>query len=75
MPKCSFCGKEYDIPRGLTFVLPNGDLLYFCCSKCRKNHKMGRQGDKQNWVRKTKKVKSGEVGEKAVEKKSDRKKE
>jgi large subunit ribosomal protein L24e len=57
MPKCSYCGKDYDIPRGLTFVLPNGDLLYFCSSKCRKGYKMGRRGDKQNWIRKTKKTK------------------
>lgn len=70
MPKCSYCGTEYDFPRGLTFVLPNGDILYFCCSKCRKNHKMGRRGDKRNWIRKPKKVKGEEVVEKVVEKKS-----
>ena len=66
MPKCSFCGKDYDIPRGLTFVLPNGNLIYFCCSKCEKNYKMGRRGDKQNWVRKQKKIKGKEVVEKEV---------
>ncbi len=57
MPKCSFCKKNYDVPHGMTFVLPNGDLLYFCSSKCQKNHKLGRRGEKKNWVRKKKKIK------------------
>lgn len=60
MPKCSFCKEQYEVPRGLTFVLPNGDILYFCSSKCQKNHKMGRKGDKQSWVRKKKKVEKKE---------------
>ena len=68
MPKCSFCGKNYDVPHGLTFVLPNGEVLYFCSSKCWKNHKLGRRGDKRNWVRKNKKV-AGKVEKKQVEKK------
>ena len=54
MPKCSFCGNDYEIPRGLTLVLDNGDILYFCSSKCRKNHNLGRRGEKVNWVRKKK---------------------
>jgi len=57
MTECSFCKKNYEIPRGLTFVLPNGELLYFCSSKCQKNYKLGRVGKKVNWVRKAKKVK------------------
>jgi len=52
MPECSFCKRNYEIPRGLTYVLENGDILYFCSSKCRKNWKMGRRGDKQKWVKK-----------------------
>ena len=64
MPECSFCHKMYDIPRGLTFVLSNGEILHFCSSKCRKNHKMGRKGDKQNWVRKQKKVKDESIKKK-----------
>lgn len=76
MPKCSFCGENYDIPRGLTFVLPNGELLYFCSSKCQKNYKMGRRGEKQNWVRKQKKVKGEEkLVKKVAEKKKSEKKE
>jgi large subunit ribosomal protein L24e len=64
MPKCSFCGKDYDIPRGVTFVLTNGDILYFCSSKCQKNKKLGRKAEKRNWIRKLKKS-----GSEVVEKK------
>ncbi len=52
MPKCSFCKSNYDVPRGMTFVLPNGEILYFCSSKCQKNKKLGRRGDKKKWVTK-----------------------
>ncbi|MFA5992984.1 MAG: 50S ribosomal protein L24e [Candidatus Pacearchaeota archaeon] len=52
MPACSFCKKHYENPRGLTFVLTNGELLYFCSSKCRKNHKLGRRGDRLSWIAK-----------------------
>jgi len=57
MPKCSFCSENYNAPYGLTYVLPNGNVLYFCSSKCFKNYKMGRRGDKQKWVLKKKGVK------------------
>jgi len=57
MPQCSFCKNQYEFPRGTTFVLPNGEVLYFCSSKCQKNNKLGRVGKKVNWVRKQKKVK------------------
>lgn len=52
MPKCSFCGTMYDIPRGLTFIKNDGTVKYFCSSKCRKNFNMGRR--KVTWVRKMK---------------------
>ena len=57
MPECSFCKKQYEIPRGTTFVLPSGELLYFCSSKCLKNNKLGRVGKKTKWVKKPKKSK------------------
>ena len=52
MPKCSYCGKEYDVPRGLTFVMKDGTVHYFCSSKCRKNKFMKRR--KVRWVSKEK---------------------
>ena len=55
MPKCVYCGKDYDIPRGLTLVGNDGTANYLCSSKCRKNMKMKRR--KVRWVSKKKKVK------------------
>jgi len=52
MPQCSYCKKNYENPRGLTFVMTNGEILYFCSSKCQKNHKLGRKSEKVNWIRK-----------------------
>jgi large subunit ribosomal protein L24e len=56
MPKCSYCGKEYDVPYGLTFVLNDGTVKYLCSSKCRKNMLMKRR--KVRWISKKKKLKS-----------------
>jgi len=36
MSKCSYCGKLYDIPHGLTLVMKDGVIKYLCSSKCRK---------------------------------------
>ncbi len=54
MPKCSFCGKEYEIPRGLTEVQKDGSLKFYCSSKCRKYTKMGKDNKKLKWVVKKK---------------------
>ena len=53
MPKCVYCGKEYQIPRGLTFVMNDGTVKNLCSSKCRKNRNMKRR--KINWIGKKKK--------------------
>ncbi|MFH1365176.1 MAG: 50S ribosomal protein L24e [archaeon] len=53
MPKCSYCGKVYDIPRGLTYVMKDGVIKYLCSSKCRKNMLMHRRNVK--WVLNSKK--------------------
>jgi len=63
MPKCSFCGKMYDIHRGLTFVLKSGKILHFCSSKCRKNYRLGRKSEEVNWIRREKKTKKEEKEE------------
>jgi len=55
MPKCSFCGEMYDIPRGLTFVKTDGNVVYLCSAKCRKNVLMKRR--KVRWIRNFKSVK------------------
>ncbi len=51
MPKCSYCGKMYEPPRGLTFVTKEGIVKYLCSAKCRKNMLMKRR--KVNWIRKS----------------------
>ncbi len=54
MPKCSYCGEEYESPRGLTYVMTSGVAKYLCSSKCRKNMLMKRR--KVRWISKKKKV-------------------
>ncbi len=51
MPKCSYCGKQYEFPRGLTIVKTDGNVKYLCSSKCRKNMKMGKR--KVRWILKS----------------------
>jgi large subunit ribosomal protein L24e len=53
MPKCVYCGDNYEHPRGLTLVMKDGTVNYLCSSKCRKNMLMKRR--KVRWVSKKKK--------------------
>lgn len=53
MPECSYCGKEYEIPRGLTLVFNDNTSRKLCSSKCRKNMLMKRR--KVRWIIKNKK--------------------
>ncbi len=48
MPKCSFCKKDYENPRGLSLVMNNGTVHHLCSSKCRKNMLMKRR--KVRWI-------------------------
>jgi ribosomal protein L24E len=50
MPKCSYCGQQYEFPRGLTLVKVDGTVNHLCSSKCRKNMKMKRR--KVRWINK-----------------------
>tara|TARA_Y100000310_G_C20610168_1_gene777587 strand:+ start:799 stop:1026 length:228 start_codon:yes stop_codon:yes gene_type:complete len=68
MPECSFCKKNYEVPHGTTFILPSGEVLYFCSSKCLKNNKLGRVGKKTGWVKKSLKVKTEKVEKSEVKK-------
>ena len=56
MPRCSYCGREYEFPRGLTLVKNDGNVKYFCSAKCQKNMKMGKR--KARWILKSKNKKS-----------------
>jgi len=65
MPKCVYCGKTYENPRGLTLVMKDGTINYLCSSKCRKNMFMKRR--KTRWISKSKKNKEKLVSEKEKE--------
>ena len=52
MPKCVYCKKQYEIPKGLTLIMKDGTINYLCSSKCRKNMLMKRR--KVRWVSKKK---------------------
>jgi len=54
MPKCVYCGKMYEVPKGLTLVSKDGNVKYLCSSKCRKNMLMKRR--KVRWSKKSKRV-------------------
>ena len=63
MPRCSFCKKNYEFPRGQTIILNDGTILHFCSSKCRKSWKMGRKPHKMRWIKKTKHTRAEEIAE------------
>ena len=54
MTKCSYCGKEYDLHKGLTLVMKDGIINHFCSAKCRKNKEMKRR--KVRWISQNKKT-------------------
>ena len=56
MPRCTFCKHTYEFPRGLTLVMNDGTIIYFCSSKCRKNFNMKRDNKKVLWIKKDKSV-------------------
>jgi ribosomal protein L24E len=56
MPKCSYCGQNYEFPRGLTLVDLVGRIRYYCSSKCRKYAAMNRKKGKWAIVKKETKV-------------------
>jgi len=58
VPKCVYCGKDYEFPKGLTLIGKDGSVNYLCSAKCRKNMKMKRR--KVRWISKLKKGKRAE---------------
>ncbi len=50
MSKCSFCGREYEVPYGLTEFDITGHTRHYCSSKCRKNYKLGRDSERVKWT-------------------------
>ncbi len=72
MPKCSFCGKQYEFPRGLTLVKTDGTVVYLCSAKCRKNMEMKKR--KVRWITEGSKVKSSTKTKKSKTKAKAKKK-
>lgn len=50
MAKCFFCGEMLPEGGGRMFVKKSGQILYFCSSKCQKNHRLGREGKDRKWT-------------------------
>ena len=52
MPTCSFCGNNYGVGSGMTFVQKSGKILRFCSAKCEKNMlKLGRKARNLKWTK------------------------
>lgn len=51
MVKCVFCGREEHPHIGLHIIQNDGNIVYYCSSKCRKNAlKLGRDRIKTRWT-------------------------
>jgi len=55
--KCSFCGETIERGTGKFLVRKDGNLQWFCSSKCEKNTKLGRSPIKTRWTRTYRKFK------------------
>lgn len=47
---CSFCGEQIEPGTGKMFIKKDGNIFYYCRSKCQKNHKMGRIARRVRWT-------------------------
>ncbi len=59
---CSFCGLDYEPGTGKSLVMVNSTVLYFCSSKCEKNHNLGRIPIKVRWTKKYRKFRAETLG-------------
>jgi|SRR3989339_683559 len=51
MTKCSFCGREEHDFMGVHLIRNDGNVDFFCSSKCRKNTlKLGRDRRRMKWT-------------------------
>ena len=65
MPRCSFCKQNYEFPYGLTLILNDGNIMYFCSSKCRKNAiDLKRDNKKVKWIKKADSAEKSSIEEK-----------
>jgi len=57
MAKCSFCGKQVPMGKGVTFVENSGKIHNLCSSKCKRNRMLGRDALNLKWTDKSKEEK------------------
>jgi large subunit ribosomal protein L24e len=55
--KCTFCGGDIPKGKGKMFVRNSGQILYFCGSKCQKNHAIKRDGKSVRWTKRFEELK------------------
>jgi large subunit ribosomal protein L24e len=67
MANCSFCGNNFQ-NKGKMYVLKSGKILYFCTSKCEKNHHLGRKGRNMRWTSTAHGIKESNAPKKEVKK-------
>ena len=76
MTKCTFCGRDYEIPYGLTEFDITGHTRHYCSSKCRKNFKMGRDNENIKWTaafqNKNKTVISKDISKHSIERTTEK---
>lgn len=47
---CSFCGDAMEPGTGKMFVRKDGQIFFFCSTKCQKNYKLGRIPRRVAWT-------------------------
>jgi large subunit ribosomal protein L24e len=47
---CDFCGDDIEPGTGTMFVRTDGTTIYYCSSKCEKNHDLGREARDLEWT-------------------------
>jgi len=54
--KCSFCGGRLEPGTGMMLVRNDGSVLFFCSSKCERNHELGRKPQKVRWTERSRRT-------------------
>lgn len=47
---CSFCGDNIEPGTGMMYVKKDGTIYYYCSTKCRRNHALGRVPRRVRWT-------------------------
>lgn len=47
---CSFCGEQLEPGTGKMYVKKDGQIFFYCSTKCQKNHKLGRIPRRVRWT-------------------------